>query len=295
VNPGAVEICNTLDDDCDQSIDEDEDGDGYDVCEDCFDGDATRFDGSTTPGLGDTTWVTICGDTYQMGSLAGNSNEEPLHQVTVPAFEMLQSEVTVAQYGQCGSCGVPSTDTYCNWDEVGYEDHPVNCVTWQQAVDYCTWVGGRLPTESEWEYAARSGGQDITYPWGDEEATCDYAVMDDDNHTYGCDTGRTWSVCSKSPAGDSDQGLCGLSGNVWEWVQDWYHGCYDCSQCPGDWDCDYSTVAPADGMAWEVPSGSERVIRGGGLVHDAFAVRASIRGASGPGGTAIDHGFRCAR
>ena len=100
-----------------------------------------------------------------------------------------------------------------------------------------------MPSESEWEYAARSGGQDIDYPWGNEEATCDYAVMDDDTHSSGCDTGRTWAVCGRSVDGDTDQGLCDMSGNVWEWVQDWYHGCYDCAQCQGQYGCDSSTRA----------------------------------------------------
>ena len=251
------------------------------------DDDTGCVDGATTSGLGGTTWVTICGGTYQMGSTEGSSNETPIHTVTVPTFEMLATEVTVTQYGQCpnpGDCSDPNTGGSCNWNAGGYEGHPVNCVDWQQAVDFCEWVGGRLPSESEWEYAARSGGQDIDYPWGDDEATCDYAVMDDDTHSSGCDTGRTWAVCGKSPDGDTDQGLCDMSGNVWEWVQDWYHSDYETPCC-----------APDDGSAWEDPSGSDRVVRGGGIGNGADFLRAAARAVYDPGDDFYVFGFRCAR
>lgn len=169
------------------------------------------------------TWVNIPGGTFLMGSKGGDADETPVHAVMVPALMMTKSEVTVAQYGECvsaGACTEPSTsNSICNWEESGYEDHPVNCVSGHQAASFCEWAGGRLPSEAEWEYAARSGGQEITYPWGDEEATCDYAVMDDNTHSGGCDTGRTWSVCSKT-AGNTSQGLCDMVGNVWEWVED---------------------------------------------------------------------------
>ena len=166
---------------------------------------------------------------------------------------------------------------YCNW---GYEDreaHPINCVDWTQASAYCAWVGGRLPTESEWEYAARDGGKDQIYPWGDASATCEYAVMDDGGD--GCGEGRTWPVCSK-PKGNTSHGLCDMSGNVWEWVQDWYHSSY--------------TGAPTDGSAWEDPVGSNRVIRGGSFYGAAY-LRASGRSYASPSAQGGSHGFRCVR
>jgi len=222
-----------------------------------------------------------------MGSTSGDSNETPVHPVTVPGFEMLATEVTVSQYEACvndgGACTAPSTsDSSCNWNASGYEDHPVNCVDWQQAVDFCTWAGGRLPSEAEWEYAARSGGPSSSYkyPWGNDAATCTYAVMDDDTHTFGCNTGRTWSVCSK-PAGNTSQGLCDMSGNVWEWVEDWYYGDY--------------TGAPTDGSAWVSPSGSFRVVRGGSFVSYAVDLRAAYRSLGDPSVQVYTLGFRCAR
>ncbi len=219
-----------------------------------------------------------------MGSTEGDSDETPVHEVTVPDFEMLETEVTVSQYADCvdaSVCSEPGTSDsywYCNWNESGYEDHPVNCVDWDQAVAFCQWVGGGLPSEAEWEYAARGGGQDITYPWGDETATCDYAVMDDGGN--GCGTDRTWSVCSKT-AGNTDQGLCDMAGNVWEWVQDRYHFDY--------------TGAPTDGSAWE-DGGSFRVLRGGCFGNDAVNLRAAHRFDNYyPSDKHHYLGFRCAR
>ena len=222
-------------------------------------------------------WVSIPGGSFSMGSTSGNSNELPVHTVTVPGFEMTRTEVTVKQYGACvaiGSCAAPDPGGQCNWNDPGYEEHPMNCVDWQSAIDFCTWVGGRLPSEAEWEYAARSGGQDITYPWGEAPATCAYAVMAD------CGTARTMPVCSK-PAGDTIQGLCDMAGNVVEWVQDWYHENY--------------TGAPTDGSAWEVPNGLERIERGGSFQDGASDMRAASRGLYPPVHTMEVWGFRCVR
>ncbi len=233
-------------------------------------------------------WVQIPGGTFMMGSDAGGPGEQPVHEVTVPSFEMNRTEVTVAQYHECvddGACTGPTQcDSYYNWGVAGREDHPVNCVDWFQAVDFCSWMGGRLPSEAEWEYAARGGGQHITYPWGDEVATCDYAVMDiDETHSNGndgCGEDRTWPVCSK-PTGNTAQGLCDMSGNVWEWVQDWHHWSYN--------------GAPSDGSAWETPSGSGRVERGGGFFNTFYYLRASHRALPNPSERFGGTGFRCAR
>ena len=217
-----------------------------------------------------------------MGS-TGEPYEQPVHTVTVPDFEMTETEVTVVQYAECvtaGVCSAPNTCTNCNWNDSGYEDHPVNGVDWNQAKDFCTWVGGWLPTEAEWEYAARSGGQDITYPWGDETATCEYAVMDDGGS--GCGTGKTMEVCSKT-LGNTNQGLCDMAGNVWEWVED-------------DWHDNYND-APIDGSAWvDDPRGASRVGRGGGFGTAADYLRAANRsGFYDPSGGSYYVGFRCAR
>ena len=143
---------------------------------------------------------------------------KPRHTVTVNSFEMAKTLVTVEQYKVCvdaKACTVPSAGPDCNWGVPGRGKHPVNCVDWQQAQTFSAWEGGRLPTEAEWEYAARSGGRDQKYPWGDSPPTCEKAVF------KGCGTG-TAPVCSK-PAGNTAQGLCDAAGNVWEWMEDRYH------------------------------------------------------------------------
>ncbi len=225
-------------------------------------------------------WVAIPGGTFMMGSDSGDSYEQPVHQVTVPSFEMNRTEVTVAQYQACVDAGVCTEPDQCgsyyNWGVAGREDHPVNCVDWFQAVEFCTWVGGRLPSEAEWEYAARGGGQDITYPWGNDSPSCTYAVMA--GVGWGCGMDRTWAVCSK-PDGNTAQGLCDMAGNVREWVQDWYHSDYN--------------GAPSDGSAWEIPSGSSRVGRGGWFANVAYSLRASDRLYGGPSGRSYMFGFRC--
>jgi formylglycine-generating enzyme required for sulfatase activity len=247
-------------------------------------------DGAASPGLAGTTWVTICGGAFEMGSDDGAGDEQPVHTVTVPTFELLETEVTVTEYRACvdaTECVEPITSGLCaagslgNWNAAGREDHPVNCVTWSKAVSFCAWIGGRLASEAEWEFAARSGGQDIDYPWGDEAPTCSSAVMFDESG-YGCGTEHTWATCSKT-AGNTDQDLCDMAGNAQEWVQDWYHGSY--------------TDAPSDGSAWENPVGSFRILRGGSLfgLASTGSLRAVTRVSCDPDAAIYSNGFRCAR
>lgn len=197
-------------------------------------------------------WVKIPGGEFTMGDKQF-ANAQP-HKVSVKAFQMAKTMVTNRQYKACvdaGACTAP-TEQGAKYDG---DDQPVVGVEWEQAKAFAAWAGGRLPTEAEFEYAARSGGKDWKYPWGNEEATCDRAVIDV------CGGKATMPVCSK-PAGNTQQGLCDMAGNAWQWVEDWYHV--------------YSET-PTDGSAPQAP-GKYRVFRGGswGCI-DALA-RASFRG-----------------
>ena len=195
-------------------------------------------------------WVTIPGGTFMMGDYNPK-------QITIRTFQMARTEVTRRQYKACVDAGACTAPT-CQWPpDPAHELYPAVCVDWNQAREYSKWVGGRLPSDSEWEFAAKSGGLKRNYPWGDEEATCDYAIIEN-----ACAGSNMTAVCSR-PKGNSAQGLCDLGGNVWEWVLDWYHS-------------DLSGI-PTDGSPWENPPGDKRIIRGGSYIHGASNARTTYR------------------
>ncbi len=142
-------------------------------------------------------------------------------------IEFTKSEVTLAQYRACleaGKCSEPRTrfsSLQCNWGYSNRDNHPINCVDWQQAKSFCEWVGGRLPTEKEWEAEASNNGS-RKYPWGDEKVSCERAVMREEG-VDGCGRDLTWPVCSKT-LGNSVSGLCDMSGNVREWTSSLHRG-----------------------------------------------------------------------
>lgn len=203
------------------------------------------------PGKAGIQWVSIPGGTFMMGS--SRDGESPVHAVAVKSFQMAKTEVTNKQYRACVEAGVCASPKNYR-DGFNGDDHPVVGLDWVQAKKFSEWAGGRLPTEAEWEYAARSLGKDRVYAWGDAEPTCSLA-------SFGGCRNETSPVCS-TPAGNTEQGLCDMTGNVWEWIQDRYHvGYYD---------------APTDGSAWE-PSGSERMERGGYWYAAAEYLRTTAR------------------
>ena len=147
----------------------------------------------------------------------------PEEVITVKTFWMDKTEVTVAQYEECvkaRACEIPdSKDKYANWNRPGRQNHPINGVSWDQANTYCRWAQKRLPTEAEWEYAARSGKDNTKpYPWGTSPPDCTRAVYSESNAVYGCGLETTHAVCANRKAGNSQQGLCDLAGNVQEWT-----------------------------------------------------------------------------
>jgi len=239
-------------------------------------------------------FVRLEGGSFQMGSSSGEDDERPMRQVSVPSFELAKTEVTNEQYARCvadGDCTPAGYDdcfvwTGSKWEKGAVPDgsslrrgmHPVVCVDWAQAAAFARWANARLPSEAEWEFAARSRGQNQTYPWGDAKATCSYAMMDDGGGD-GCGAGSTTApVCSKS-SGNSAQGVCDLAGNVLEWVEDWY-GPYG--------------EAPSDGSA-RSRAAEYRVFRGGSWNRTAGFLRAADRNGHQPGLRHAYLGFRLAR
>ena len=216
---------------------------------------------------------------FLMGSSAessDNADERPQHTVYLDAFWIDQTEVTNAQFRQCVAAGVCQAPTDCyfrdpTFDDASKTDHPVVCVDWHGAETYCQWVGARLPTEAEWEKAAR-GTDGRVYPWGDSAADCDRAQL------LGCD-GKTVPAGSKA-AGASPYGALDMVGNVWEWVNDWY-------------DSGYYSVSPARNPPGPA-SGSEKVKRGSSWYDFMSHTHAADRGFDPPTSRFSDMGFRCA-
>ena len=275
----------------DDSTGDDDDSTAGDDDSTAGDDDTTAGDDDTTAGDDDTvtnppTWVLLSGGTYDMGSEDGEDHEQPVHPVELHDFEIGRTEVTVEQYRACvddNLCEEPNEDgQWCHWNVAGREQYPVNCVNWQQARDYCGWLGARLLTEAEWEYAARGQGQDVDYPWGNAPATCDLAVMDDPAAGgNGCGDDTSLVVCSRSPDGDTAQGVCDMAGNVWEWVADLYHDSYE--------------GAPPDGSVWEEGGTAHPVTRGGSNGNEADKLTTTYRDWAEVDRSIPGLGIRCAR
>jgi formylglycine-generating enzyme required for sulfatase activity len=235
--------------------------------------------------------VFVPAGSFMMGSDNGQEDERPVHQVTLDAFWLDRTEVTNAQYAACvadGACGPPgysSSWTRNNYyDDPAYADYPVIYVSWDDAAAFAAWAGGRLPTEAEWEYAAR-GLESLQYPWGntfdgqklnfcDRNCPFDYADQAvDDGHA---DTAPVGSY----PNGASWVGAMDMAGNVWEWVSDRYNG-------------NYYTSSPAVNPPGP-DSGDSRVLRGGSWVDADRSTRAAYRLDSAPDLRNFDVGFRVA-
>lgn len=169
----------------------------------------------------DMVMVYVPAGTFQMGSdetdPSAKESEKPPHQVTLDAFWIDRYEVSNAQYARCVEADVCQESGHADDATYTGADLPVVGVPWQDAVDYCRWAGGRLPTEAEWEYAAR-GTDGPIYPWGDTFDSSKANVQGNDDGYL-----RTAPVDS-FPTGASWVGVLHMAGNVWEWVDDWYDG-----------------------------------------------------------------------
>ena len=207
--------------------------------------------------------------------------ELPMHEVTLDDFWIDQTEVTLDQYQRCIDADI-CTPLDCEAETLGSGDHPVACVTWEQADAYCAWAGGRLPTEAEWEYAAR-GQAGLRYPWGDGfdgtklnycDANCEMDKRDsrfDDGYVRSAPVGSY-------PEGISWVGALDMGGNVWELVADWYG--------PYPEDSATNPTGPETGRRY--------VARGGSWNASPDHVRSALRAHMGIHDTVSHAGFRCA-
>ena len=225
-----------------------------------------------------------------------NQDNVPQHTVSVSAFTIDRFEVTVALFEACIEAGActngnadepqyrTSEDTdSCNIGNPDRANHPVNCVTWYGAKALCEWRGMRLPTEAEWETAAKSGKPQI-YPWGNSPAaSCDVAVMR--SSANGCGFNSTFPIGSK-PAGATENGLYDMAGNVAEFTNDWY--------LAGFYSTDEASQADTQGPG-EPDQNAFKVVRGGSYIYGDDKMRASFRSGAGMDDSAIDFGFRCVK
>jgi serine/threonine protein kinase/formylglycine-generating enzyme required for sulfatase activity len=242
-----------------------------------------------TPTLGiGSTWtrpadgmlmVYVPAGEFTMGSPEGigGSNEHPQHTLYLDAFWIDRTEVTNARYEQCvnaGDCQTPSSlgshtrSSY--YGDSQFDDYPVIYVDWNQANAYCRWAGAHLPTEAEWEKAAR-GTEGRTYPWGNDSPSKNLLNY---NNLVGDTT-----VVGSYPTGASPYGALDLAGNVSEWVNDWYSDTY------------YGS-SPSSNPQGPV-SGQYRVLRGGSWLYDEGNNGSALRLSYNPAGSFFTFGFRC--
>lgn len=199
--------------------------------------------------------------------------EKPGRKIYLDAFSIGKHEVTVADYrkcvqaGKCSSGGLTTKYSGCNWDKSGRENHPINCVDWNQAKTYCAWAGKRLPTEAEWEKGAR-GTKGRIYPWGNQW----------DSSRANVRTRGTVSVGSNA-SGASPYEVYDMAGNVLEWTSSLYR---------------HYPYKADDGREDPEAIGT-RVLRGGSWRYTAEFARASVRGGVGPAIGIGGVGFRCAK
>jgi formylglycine-generating enzyme required for sulfatase activity len=219
--------------------------------------------------------------------------ESPKRLVNVRDFYISKTEITVQQYMDCvraDICNPPHWDDQTCWMWDGYkwtygvvsnvfrQDYmPITCISWHEAKKFAQWIGGDLPTEAQWEYAAKSGGKDHQYPWGNDEPSCQKL-----NYNYTC-ISATSPVCS-TPQGNTLQGLCDMSGNVYEWVlDDWYENYQGAPN---------HELARCKSPTCEIKDDGMKLYRGGSWIHLSTYATTSFRYGDKASSKSLGLGFR---
>ena len=257
----------------------------------CDDGNLKDGDGCSATCKKEATWgfVAIAASEFWMGcneqlDTKCQAQEKPYHKVKLSGYFIGKTEVTVAEYKKCVQAGVcnpaigqPTYDQnkpqqQCTYNWTGLESYPVNCAPWSDADAYCKWIGGRLPTEAEWEHAAR-GTDGRLFPWGN--------TADQQNY-YKSDGSRPDPV-GTHPKDVSPYGVLDMAGSVQELVQDYYDQAYYQSSPSQD------PTGPS--------TGNYRTARGGQWNADIFTARTSNRSVAsslwGNNTSNPQQGFRC--
>jgi formylglycine-generating enzyme required for sulfatase activity len=221
------------------------------------------------------TQVLVPAGDFRMGTdEKGVQKNRPAHLVSLSAFWIDQTEVSNAMYALCveaGECPLPGAGQNPYYGNSKYEDYPVVYVTWSEADAYCRWAGRRLPTDAEWEKAAR-GTDGRIYPWGNDPPDMSLA-------NYDLNIGGALPV-DRYPLGASPYGALNMAGNVREWVSDWFHEFY-------------YLVAPQNDPQGP-PETGRKSLRGGSYLDDANEMRVFNRFDHEPNSPGENRGFRCA-
>jgi len=220
--------------------------------------------------------VVVPAGEFTMGSAAGDSDEQPEHKVHVDSFSMDVYEVTVGQYAAfLQAKGIDPPSDWKTLNQSANQKRPIANIDSTEASFYCKWVGKRLPTEAEWEKAAR-GTDGRAYPWGNEAPTplhANFGKSEWNNHAVLAPVGSF-------EAGKSPYGIYDMAGNVWEWVSDLY-------------DYNYYKVSPSKNPTGP-STGGTRAVRGGAWNSNPRAMRSSNRSLISPTDQGLN-GFRCAK
>jgi formylglycine-generating enzyme required for sulfatase activity len=218
--------------------------------------------------------VRVPSGSFSMGYNRGEPDEFPPHEVDVGEFVIDKTEVTIADYARCmdaSSCRVIEEVKEARGER---GDHPVTGVTWNDAVRYCRWVGKRLPTEAEWEKAARAPKW-MPYPW---EGRFDPKLA---NSSMTGDGYERTSPVGAFPGGASGLGVQDMAGNAAEWTADFYESTW------------YQKSGRSNPKGPEADTG-ERVVRGGAYTDNDYLCRSTARTGKDPNVANVAIGFRCA-